>query len=174
MGQHSRKTGQSQTTCSASTQKLLYAIRMGFTRHIQQWKWCSDNLTWCIYGWSYQLGTGCHQSRITSFYGSGTQQNSYSLSAPRANRWPRWQTSICQKVASMQWTLERTSKILGWLFNGVTKCMELPEDNLKENDQNWRIGEAHCHIDACIHWHPEWKWIVVTSTCIHCNERKSW
>jgi len=43
-------------------------------------------------------------------------------------------------------------------------------NHLKENGQNWRPGKVKWQADACIHWHPQWSWIIIASNCIHCNK----
>jgi len=76
-------------------------------------------------------------------------------------------------------------EILGWLFDGIARTMQLPAEKIEKNPKEfkrnvatkkstiWRAGKNQWKIDACIDWCSSWKGSVVTAYSPACAETKS-
>jgi len=89
------------------------------------WPWSHDKIVRSVHGWLYWSCTSSHKGRIASFHQSGFTWHPYSFSTPRQRDDPEDEPISLKKLKQGDGHWD-TQKILGWLFDGLTKCMQLP------------------------------------------------
>jgi len=85
------------------------------------------------------------------------------------------------KQGDRQWDMQK--EILGWLFDGVTKCLKLPTEKVTKlckslmqmtKQKMVRIRELEKLNGKLMHhhdWHTKWVWAAITTHYFDCDKR---
>jgi len=132
---------------------------------------------WMIF-WN---GASTHHQRTPQVHQGNPIWHSLHIPTTRTQQWPHQQNHLYQEIQVRRQPLEHPKEILGWLFDGVLWCMQLPSNKVaKINSHLIQISRQKLVCLGKLEWvphayndrHPKWMWAPIAAYCHHFHERK--